>query len=399
MYVWAFISGLFTADIDTLIKILFWGNLFFSVLIFGYAITLRNRNDRRRPLLFMVAKFVESLAWFFLLLAARLPLLFSVHVGQSLLYTGLFLESLMLLGMSKFGGKKLVRAQVCIFAFVLVLYNLVRLLTIDVRFTFFTSAYSVFLILVLPGIVFMLGSGKSLLRKITGSLYVALFLVAFLGAGEMFSVISGRFFPSLLFQDFALVLFAIHMHIGGAGILLILKEDVDCKVAELAFRDPLTGLYNRRYFMENARVMLSAHARFGDELSVLFLDLDFFKRVNDEHGHHFGDMVLRDFASVIKLLVRSCDLACRYGGEEFVMLLSKTGKDGALAVAERIRQFTRESRFPQRAGFAYTVSVGVTHRVPKSGTVDALQELIDESDAALYRAKDKGRDRIEFFAD
>lgn len=399
MYVWAFISGLFTADIDTLIKILFWGNLFSSVLVFAYAITLRDSNDRRRPLLFMIAKFVESLAWLFLLLAARLPLIFSVHVGQSLLYTGLFIESLMLIGMSKIGGKRLVLVQVCVFAFVLLMYNVIRGISIDIRFKFFTSAYSVFLILVLPGIVFMLGSGKSLLRKITGSLYVALFLVAFLAAGEMFSVISGHFFPSLLFQDLALVLFAIHMHIGGAGILLILKEDVDCKIAELAFRDPLTGLYNRRYFMENARVMLSAHARFGDELSVLFLDLDFFKRVNDEHGHHFGDMVLRDFASVIKLLVRSCDLACRYGGEEFVMLLSKTGKDGALSAAERIRQFTRESRFPQRAGFAYTVSVGVTHRVPKSGTVDALQELIDESDAALYRAKEKGRDRIEFFAD
>ena len=399
MYVWAFISGLFTADIDTLIKSLFWGNLFSSVLIFAYAITLRNNNDRRRPLLFMTAKFVESFAWFFLLLATRLPLIFSVHIGQSLLYTGLFIESLMLIGISKIGGKKLIIVQVCVFAFVLVFYNVIRLITIDIRFKFFTSAYSIFLILVIPGIVFMLGSGKSLLKKITGSLYIALFFIALLGAGEMFSVISGRFYPSLLFQDLSLVLFVIHMHIGGAGILLILKEEVDCKIAELAFRDPLTGLYNRRYFMENARVMLSAHARFGDELSVLFLDLDFFKRVNDAHGHHFGDMVLRDFASVLKILVRSCDLACRYGGEEFVMLLSKTGKDGALAVAERVRQFVRESRLPQHPGFSYTVSVGVTHRVPKSGTVDALQELIDESDTALYRAKEKGRDRIEFFAD
>jgi len=399
MYVWAFISGLFTADIDTLIKILFWGNLLSSVLIFAYKISLRDIKDRLRPTLFMIAKFVESLAWLFLLLATRLPLLFSVHVGQSLLYTGLFIESLMLIGISKIGGKKLIIVQVCVFAFVLVFYNVIRLITIDIRFKFFTSAYSIFLILVIPGIVFMLGSGKSLLKKITGSLYIALFFIALLGAGEMFSVISGRFFPSLLFQDLSLVLFVIHMHIGGAGILLILKEEADCKIAELAFRDPLTGLYNRRYFMENARVMLSAHARFGDELSVLFLDLDFFKRVNDEYGHHFGDMVLRDFASVLKILVRSCDLACRYGGEEFVMLLSKTGKDGALAVAERVRQFVHESRLPHHVGFSYTVSVGVTHRVPKSGTVDALQELIDESDTALYGAKEKGRDRIEFFAD
>jgi diguanylate cyclase (GGDEF)-like protein len=399
MYVWAFITGLFAADTDTLVKILFWGNLFSSVLVFAYAITLRDDNDRRRPLFFMVAKFVESLAWLFLLLDAHLPLVFSVHFGWSLLYAGLFIESLMLLGMSRIGGKKLVLVQSCVFAFVLVMYNVVSLFSFDIRFRFFTSAYSVFLILVLPGIVFMLGSGKSLLRKITGSLYVALFVIAFLGAGEMFSDASGRYFPSHLFQDLALVLFAVHMHIGGAGILLILKEEVDRKIADLAFRDPLTGLYNRRSFMESARTALSAHARYGDELSVLFLDLDFFKRVNDEHGHHFGDMVLRDFASVLKILVRSCDLACRYGGEEFVMLLSKTGKEGALAVAERVRQIVQDSRFPQHSGFSYTVSVGITHRVPRSGTVDALQSLIDESDAALYRAKEKGRDRIEFFAD
>jgi len=200
-----------------------------------------------------------------------------------------------------------------------------------------------------------------------------------------------------LLEDFSLFLFVLLMHIGGAGFLLLMKEEQDARIVELANRDALTGLMNRRCFMEQARSVLASHARFQDEVSVLFFDLDHFKDVNDAYGHHFGDDVLRDFASVLKINVRTCDLACRYGGEEFVILLQKTGKDGAMTLASRIQEFLVSAHFRDRPAFSYTVSVGLVSRIPASGSIDELESIIAESDQALYKAKDSGRNCIVAF--
>ncbi|MXR35503.1 GGDEF domain-containing protein [Craterilacuibacter sinensis] len=165
------------------------------------------------------------------------------------------------------------------------------------------------------------------------------------------------------------------------------------KLAELALTDELTGLYNRRHFMEMARRELANAERHGMPCSLLLIDIDHFKQVNDHYGHLAGDQVLRILGRLLPVLLRPSDLAARYGGEELVVLLRHTPLDEALEVAERIRQAIAAQAYPDlSASLRVTVSLGVAEsRVAEPD----LDWLIERADRALYRAKDGGRNRIE----
>ena len=157
-----------------------------------------------------------------------------------------------------------------------------------------------------------------------------------------------------------------------------------------AITDALTGLYNHRYLHERLSEELHRGRESGHPLSVLFCDLDNFKQYNDANGHSAGDAVLREIAHLIEQSVRNVDVAGRYGGEEFVVLLVETDKDAALLVAERIRERIREAGF-EAGGQPLTVSVGVA-TCPDDG--DRREQLLERADAAMYVAKRLGRDRV-----
>ena len=171
-------------------------------------------------------------------------------------------------------------------------------------------------------------------------------------------------------------------------------EIASSQLSELVIRDELTGLYNRRHLFETLGRELERIRRHPAPLTVLLLDLDHFKLVNDRYGHTVGDAVLRRFASMAEKQLRSHDVLARYGGEEFSVLCCETppGRGGALIVAERIRATIESTSFEDLApGLRVTVSIGVaTHRKDEPGT-----ELYTRADAALYRAKAAGRNRIE----
>ena len=154
--------------------------------------------------------------------------------------------------------------------------------------------------------------------------------------------------------------------------------------------DALTGLYNHRYLHERLSEELIRSRETGGPLSVLFCDLDHFKLYNDANGHSAGDHVLREIAHIIEQGVRGEDVASRYGGEEFVVLLVETGKEDALAVAERIRERVREAGF-QANGSLLTTSIGVAG-CPDDA--ERREDLLELADAAMYVAKRMGRDRV-----
>jgi diguanylate cyclase (GGDEF)-like protein len=402
MEVIAALGRFMLSDIQTLVKVLFLGNLLFAFVVAIYASSVAIKRDRRLTMILAAAKLAEGAGWMGVTFIRLLPHVVSINIGQSLIYVGLFLESLVMLEVANDKVRRLKALQFAIFSIVVVLFNLFYALGLDYRFRFAFGAYSVFLIMVIPGIVFLVYAGKSPLRRLLGSLCVLVFITSLgrtLATLDLFTRLSSPY--GAILNDLSLLLFVLHMHIGGAALLLILKEDVDRKIADLAFRDPLTGLYNRRHFLEHARSLIARAARSGESVSLLFMDLDHFKGVNDRYGHNFGDEVLRDFAAVLRMHVRTYDLACRYGGEEFVALLSDLDSAGAAAVAERIRNYLKTSKFPNKSGFSYTVSVGIASVVPsvKDQTVDILHALVMKSDAALYRAKGAGRDRVEIAGD
>lgn len=163
---------------------------------------------------------------------------------------------------------------------------------------------------------------------------------------------------------------------------------------ELATTDPLTGCVNRRALLETLEAELERVERYKLALSVLMIDIDRFKDVNDLHGHLVGDAVLRQVGEILRKEVRTVDVVARYGGEEFVILVPETGPEGARIFAERIRVRIAQHDFAEGHGepLRITVSVGITSLEPgESGEPEAV---IARADDALYRAKRQGRNRV-----
>ncbi len=163
---------------------------------------------------------------------------------------------------------------------------------------------------------------------------------------------------------------------------------------EQALRDRLTGLYNRRYLDDVLPREIVRAQREAQPLTVVMIDLDHFKRFNDEYGHQAGDHVLREIAAMLRAELRSSDILCRYGGEELTVLMPDTPLAGARARLDELRQ--RVAALPlalgERALPAVTVSIGATE-APPAGGVDAAT-LIRAADRALYAAKSSGRNRV-----
>lgn len=164
---------------------------------------------------------------------------------------------------------------------------------------------------------------------------------------------------------------------------------------ELSNTDHLTKLFNRRYMMESLSKEVQRSIRNGGELSMIILDIDYFKKVNDRFGHQQGDVVLQTVALLLKKELRGYDCAARYGGEEFVAILPDSSLNESVQVAERIRLAVQGAKFSgELAKLSLTISLGVASFSQEyAHTVDGFIKLADD---ALYRAKGNGRNRVEY---
>jgi diguanylate cyclase (GGDEF)-like protein/PAS domain S-box-containing protein len=171
----------------------------------------------------------------------------------------------------------------------------------------------------------------------------------------------------------------------------MMKEEA----VRLSYTDDLTGIYNHRFFIEQLTLEVERQKRYSTPLSLLMIDIDYFKHYNDTNGHLAGDQVLKAIAILIQRGVRQSDIVARYGGEEFSAILINARREKALEIAERVRRNVADTRFPNESAQPnkdLTVSVGVaTFFTP----ISTLTDLIREADHALYRAKKNGRNRIE----
>jgi len=172
------------------------------------------------------------------------------------------------------------------------------------------------------------------------------------------------------------------------------KLDDDYEAIKLlSLTDPLTKIGNRRAFFEISEQLLKSAKRDKEEISLMILDIDFFKKVNDTYGHIIGDEILKFLVKNIKMKLRGSDILGRFGGEEFIILLPKTNIDGAKTVAQGIRKHIENSTYiDEKYSINITVSIGVTH-LNESDTL--LRTIVQRADEALYRAKENGRNRVE----
>lgn len=212
-------------------------------------------------------------------------------------------------------------------------------------------------------------------------------LVLILRAASAFSGDSADLLQASPIQTVYISAFVVTMLMLTVGLVLLATDRLREELEYLATHDSLTGVLNRRAFMEVAELELARCRRSGHVMSILMMDLDRFKQLNDTHGHLVGDQVLCDLTERIALLLRRSDRLGRFGGEEFVLLLPETNREAAAVVAERIRAAVEKAgKLP-----SYTVSIGVACNVVSDTSLDAL---LARADAALYEAKADGRNRV-----
>ena len=179
--------------------------------------------------------------------------------------------------------------------------------------------------------------------------------------------------------------------------LFLIVQDVtelaasEQRLVEMNIKDALTGAYNRRYLEARLKEECDRHFRYGRQMSLVMLDIDFFKTVNDRYGHQCGDLVLKSVATEISQLTRSVDCLARYGGEEFCCILPETSSANALSLAERFRRHIANLVIECQEG---KVLVTISQGVAELAAGDTPDRLLKRADDALYEAKNAGRNRV-----
>ncbi len=188
------------------------------------------------------------------------------------------------------------------------------------------------------------------------------------------------------------------LHIGGAVVMRFafrdhLEEHFERKLYDSAIRDGLTGAFNKRFFADRLRQEFSHASRHGRSISLVLFDLDDFKNVNDTHGHAAGDTILRRMAEAVTETLRDEETLCRYGGEEFVVLLRKSGLSEGLLMAERLRRLINTLEIDwEGTRIPISASFGVASL--SAGSDKSPERLFQDADESLYRAKRSGKNRV-----
>lgn len=161
------------------------------------------------------------------------------------------------------------------------------------------------------------------------------------------------------------------------------------EIIRLAIRDPLSGVFNRKKFYSELTKEIKRAERYGHNIALVMFDIDWFKEINDKYGHQTGDHVLQEIVKIVETNIRKTDVFCRYGGDEFVILMPETNIDGATHLAEKLKKSIEQHEFEQIKNI--TCSFGVSEYIEKEGE----DSFIKRVDTALYNAKNSGRNSVE----
>lgn len=236
-------------------------------------------------------------------------------------------------------------------------------------------------------------AAAGVIMLLTGAFFLIRGIDAIL-LGEAYEVFSPRWINVLGYMMGAVL---VSSWTFGFFLLNSARLELDLNYAQEGLKiqtltDSLTGIHNRRHFFEHASIELERARRFGRVFSVLMIDLDKFKSINDRHGHAAGDRALIEMARVMNENMRSVDTLARIGGEEFVALLAEANLENAITTAERIRQQAAKKPIKyQGKEFYLTISIGVAML---DSSDNSIENVLHRADEALYRAKQQGRNRV-----
>lgn len=386
------IKSLFMLDIKTLIAVLVWGNLALSVLSFAYC-RLHQLSDSRSQLRrFVIAKFLQAIAWILLFWRGQISDILSVYLGNCLLYFSFYNESILMLKTIKYVKSRWYQFQKVMLALTLIIFMIMETQFNKMNIRVAVSSLCIIALLSVPIMLYILDSKSSKFKRFMGLNILAFLILLLPRAIHSLLENDHSLFTSDFTQNATFITLILLMFMNGAGFLLLMYEKTDKLLKEISTLDPLTLISNRRYFMDKAEGYFTRHQRSKEPLAMLFIDIDHFKSVNDTYGHLNGDEILKNLASIIGDCVRPTDLCCRYGGEEFVVLLHETNQDQGVLVGNRIREKIGSVTFDHDVTYIYTISVGVFSTIPNDEI--NLEKFIKNSDNAMYEAKAQGRNRV-----
>jgi len=374
-------------DSKTMIGILIWCNLGLSILIFGYRFNKIETLEKHVLTLYGYAKLTQGISWMLLFLRPSLPLLVSRFIGNNILFIGFYLEALVMLAVVRRLNKKSIMIQTFILIISCTVFNLLQTVPGDYVYVILASLITIF-IFIYPTCLFMMSHVASRFSKYLGYAYIIFLFIMVFRATFSYLNVTMYLFEVNYIQNFSFITLILLTVVSGPGFLLVLKEEADKNLRALATLDGLTMISNRRSFIKEAEIKVDKHKKTHSPLSILFIDIDHFKAANDKHGHAFGDEVLVHLAQTLKGAVRGNDLVCRYGGEEFIVLLSETELEGAKVVIHHLQDQIRHSVLSIE-DFKYSISIGLYAAYPD----ETLYEMIKKADEAVYQAKQQGRNQ------
>lgn len=372
-------------DISTVIVVLIIGHCLSS---FFLALDIFCYNPTMYDYLFLIGRVLQAVGWGLVVAREALPFWLSFSVGNSALLGGWMLEALAVISLKYV----ITRRCIMVYASIVAVSQLVLWPVLDVRLTvavLVTSCLSA-LMFFIPGKALLTSKQRSSPpQKVMGVMYCLSSAVMLWRGIDEWVQGSYRLFTANLSQVVSLLMLTGLGLIGCMGYVLIKKEHFSWEMKTYAETDPLTNLYNRRAFLLLSQQLIQSAIRKQESIALLIIDIDHFKRINDRYGHGAGDVIIANLAQVMRETMRKSDIACRYGGEEFIIMLPDCDKTAAIQIAERLR-FAVERATPN--SHFYTVSIGVASA---TGRQIRLENLIKRADMAMYKAKDMGRNRVQ----
>lgn len=376
-------------DIKTIILAIIIGNFFTVLLITSYN---RQRESKTPSIeLFIAAKWVQLSGWVFLILRNTVPDFFSIYIGNILTLAGGIIEMIAILYLLEIYNKKIKMSYILIMISFLISITFLYAAGVRDNYRIANISFFVTFMTIIP--TYKLLRSKNPLHLMMGTMYGVTTLTLIIRAVYALTAnTSLMLFTSNWIQTWSFLSLFLIMILGSNGFVLLAKEKADKELILLASNDDLTHILNRRTFILQAQKMIAMCTRKKTFITVMIIDIDNFKIINDSYGHDAGDAILQDFSEKILHSLRIYDIFGRYGGDEFSLLLPDTMLENALEIAERFRKNIEESPYKGSTEINYTISIGVASLLPDENT--EFDKIFKQADLALYNAKNSGRNRV-----